>query len=269
MSIIRKNHSEIEMMISVGHKLGQVFDRLAQEIRPGRTTAEIDHLAEKFLAEVGCKPTFKGYDGFPGAICASVNEVLIHGIPSKEIVLKEGDILSIDMGNVDSTGFQGDACRTFAVGNISVEAQKLIRCTEECFYEALKVCHPGRHLYEISMAIQRVADRYGFSLCEDYGGHGIGKEMHEDPFIYNYYDMSMGKGPILKPGYCLAIEPMVMSKGSKTRLLKDNWGVVSADSSLTCHYENDVIITENGPVITSVDSNVKRHLNELENIIVE
>ncbi|MFA6861035.1 MAG: type I methionyl aminopeptidase [Bacilli bacterium] len=263
--IIIKSVREQEMMKQAGKKLGAIFDLLAPEIKPGRTTKEIDKLAEEFILKSGCKPSFKGFDGFPGAVCTSVNNVLIHGIPSKNVVLKEGDLLSIDMGNVDSTGYQGDACRTFPVGSVSAEASKLIRCTEECFYEAYKVLKPGVHLYEISKAIQRTADKYGYSLCKEYGGHGLGTSMHEDPFIPNYYDSKLGFGPFLREGMCLAIEPMVMSGSAEIKTLDDDWGVVSADGKINAHYENDIIITSTGAIITSVDSNVERHLKELEN----
>lgn len=263
MKITIRSPREQEMMIQAGNKLGQVFDRLLPEIRPGRSTWEIDKLADQFIRETGGVPNFALEDGYHNAVCASVNEVLIHGIPSKKIILKEGDILSIDMGNKDSTGYNGDACRTFAVGNVSDEASQLIRCTEECFYAAYQVCYPGHHLYEISMAIQKVADKYGYSLIKDYGGHGIGTTMHEDPFIPNYYSPEMGLGPFLRAGMCIAIEPMVMAGSCEYITQSDGWGIVSADKRLTCHYENDVIITENGPIITSVDSNVKRHLKEL------
>lgn len=263
--IIIKTKREMEKMIEAGNKLGRIFDLLAPEIKPGRSTAEIDKLAEKYIRESGGKPNFSLEDGYKWSVCASVNSTLIHGIPSKNVILKEGDILSIDMGNLDNNGYNGDACRTFAVGNISDEAKRLIRCTEECFYEAFKVLKPGRHLYEISMAIQRTADKYGYSLVKEYGGHGIGREMHEDPFIYNYYSPEMGLGPYLREGMCLAIEPMVMAGKSDIITLQDGWGIVSADKQLTCHYENDVVITSDGAIITSVDSNVKRHLQELEN----
>lgn len=252
------------MMRAAGNKLGKVFDELLPEIKPGRSTYEINHIAERLIRQTGGVPNFALEEGYHWAICASVNETLIHGIPSKNVILKEGDILSVDMGNKDSSGFNGDACRTFAVGNISAEATRLIRCTEECFYEAYKVCKPGRHLYEISMAIQRTADKYGYSLVREYGGHGIGIEMHEDPFIYNYYDPTLGLGPILREGMCLAIEPMVMSGSREIYTKDDNWGIVSVDHKLTCHYENDIIITSTGAEITSVDSNVRRHLAELE-----
>ncbi len=146
MSIIIKNHKELEQLKEAGRILGEVFDRLAPEIRPGRSTHEISAIAERLIRERGCTPSFKGYDGFPGAVCTSVNEVLIHGIPSRNRILKEGDIISVDMGNALPSGYQGDACRTYAVGSISTEAQKLIRCSEECFFEAFKVMRPGVHL---------------------------------------------------------------------------------------------------------------------------
>ena len=164
--IIIKTKREMEKMIEAGNKLGKIFDLLAPEIKPGRSTAEIDKLAEKYIRESGGTPNFALEDGYHNAICASVNETLIHGIPSKSVILKDGDILSVDMGNLDENGYNGDACRTFAVGNISDEAKRLIRCTEECFFEAYKVCLVGHHLFEISMAIQRTADKYGYSLCQ-------------------------------------------------------------------------------------------------------
>lgn len=262
--IIIKSKREQELMVKAGNKLGAIFDKLAPEIRPGRSTYEIDKIAERLILESGGKPNFALEDDYHNAICASVNSTLIHGIPSKSVILKEGDILSVDMGNLDDSGYNGDACRTFAVGNISAEAQRLIRCTEECFYEAYKVCKPGRHLNEISMAIQRVADKYGYSLVREYGGHGIGKSMHEDPFIYNYYSPELGLGPFLREGMCLAIEPMVLAGKREINTLKDGWGVVSVDGSLTAHYENDVVITKDGAIITSVDDNVRRHLSEME-----
>ena len=261
-----KNESERKKRIVAGNKLGHIFDLLRREVRPGRSTYELNKLVENWIKDSGGKPNFALEPGYRWAICASVNATLIHGIPSKSVILKEGDILSVDRGNLDGNGYNGDACRTFPVGNISDEAQKLIRCTEECFYAAYKVCLPGHHLYEISMALQKTADKYGYSLCKEYGGHGIGRSMHEDPFIPNYYDSSLGLGPFLRPGRCIAIEPRVRSGASDIITLDDSWGVVSKDGKLTCHYENDVIITENGPIITSVDENVRQHLKELGTI---
>jgi methionyl aminopeptidase len=262
--IIIKSKREIEMMRTACGKLGAIFDKLAPEIRPGRTTYEIDKIADRLIRETGGICSFKLEDGYPAAVCASVNDTLIHGIPSKDVVLKEGDILSIDMGNQDDTGYQGDACRTFPVGNISDEAKKLICCAEECFYNAFKVCKPGVHVNAISMEIQKTADKYGFSLVKEYGGHGLGKTMHEDPFIYNYYSPELGFGPFLRSGMVIAIEPMVMSGDSKIITLADGWGVQSADHKINAHYENDVLITDTGAEVLSVDSNVRRHLKELE-----
>ena len=263
MKIVIRTPREQELMKEAGRKLGSVFDKLQEEIRPGRSTYEIDKIADRLIRETGGVPNFALEDGYHNAVCASVNDTIIHGIPSKKKILKEGDIISIDMGNKDASGYNGDACRTFAVGNVYAEASKLIRCSEECFYAALQVCYPGHHLYEISMAIQRVADSYGFSLLPDYGGHGIGSEMHEDPFIPNDYHPEYGLGPFLRPGMCLAIEPMVMAGKKEYYTDPDGWGIKSVDGMMTSHYENDIIITENGPIITTVDSNVLRHLKEL------
>lgn len=264
MSISRKSYQEQQKMIVAGRKLASVFDKLQPEIRPGRSTYEIDKIADRLIRETGGIPSFKLEEDYSYAICASVNEVLIHGVPSKTKILKEGDILSIDMGNLDSNGYNGDACRTFAVGNISDEAKELISCTEECFYQALKVCQIGHHLYEISMAFEKTVAKYGYSLVDEYEGHGIGTVMHEDPGIPNHYDSSMGLGPFLKEGMCLAIEPMVLSGSREIDTLDDGWSVVSRDRKLTAHYENDIIITKDGPIITTIDSNVKRHLEQME-----
>ena len=254
-----KSAAELVLMEEAGHILGQVFDLLVPHIKPGVTTWEIDRLANKYIKEAGCIPSFKGYDGFPGSICASVNDCLIHGIPSKAIVLKEGDILSIDMGNIWK-GYNGDAARTYKVGKVSPEAERLIECTEKCFYEAYKQAQPGNHLSDISAAISRVAAEYGYSTTKEFGGHGIGTDMHEDPFIYNYG--TAGHGPILREGMCIAIEPMIHEGSDKIKQDPDGWGIRSKDGKLTCHYENTMIITKDGPKITTVDSSVRRHLGE-------
>lgn len=265
MRIMIRTAKEQEKMMIAGKKLGEIFDKLKEEIKPGRSTYEIDKIASRLIYESGGEPSFALEKDYHNAICASVNEVLIHGVPSKSKILKEGDIISIDMGNKDKNSFNGDACRTFPVGNISDEAKMLIRCTEECFYQALKVCRVGNHLHDISLAFEKVVSKYGYSLVKEYGGHGIGTQMHEDPFIPNYYSKTFGTGVILKEGMCLAIEPMVMSGNCEIITSEnDGWSVISKDGKLTCHYENDVIITSKGPIITTVDSNVKMHLNTLE-----
>jgi methionyl aminopeptidase len=259
--IIIKSQSEIQKMIEAGAILGHTFDLLKPFIKPGVSTLKLDKLAEKFLREQGCTPSFKGEDGFPGSICASVNDVLIHGIPSNKTVLKEGDIISIDMGNIFH-GYQGDAARTYAVGVISLEAARLIQCTEECFYEAISVAKPGVHLSDLSAKISLVAAKYGYTTTKEYGGHGIGTEMHEDPFIFNYGEP--GHGPLIKEGMCLACEPMIHQGSDKIRNLDDGWGVASADGKLTCHYENTFYIAADGAHITTIDENVKGHTSNVE-----
>lgn len=255
--IVIKSDREIELMRQAGHKLGRVFDRLAPLVVPGVSTHKLDVMVEKFLKEENCIPSFKGYEGFPAAICASVNDMLIHGIPSKKIILKEGDILTVDMGNIWQ-GYQGDAARTYAVGTVSPETQRLIETTEACFYAALEVAKPGNRLSDISHAVEEVARNAGYTLTEDYGGHGIGREMHEDPMILNVG--RPGHGPVLRKGMCLAIEPMLNVGSPELRILEDGWGVKSLDGKLTCHYENTIVITEDGAEVLTVDENVRKHI---------
>ena len=256
-----KTDSEIQKMIEAGKILGQCFDFLKEHIKPGISTWELDHLAEKFLKHHHCIPSFKNYEGYPGSICASVNDVLIHGIPSKDIILKEGDIISIDMGNIYH-GYQADAARTYGVGEISKEAQRLIECTQKCFFEAYQQAKVGNHLSDISAKISDVASEYGYSTTKEYGGHGIGKEMHEDPFIFNYGEK--GHGIILRRNMCLAIEPMIHQGSNKIRQLDDGWGVASEDGKLTCHFENTIYIDNDGPHITTIDSIVEGYLSNVE-----
>jgi len=259
--IVIKSDSEIQAMIKAGRVLGRTFDMVAPYIVPGVSTLTLDRLVEKFLREQGSKPSFKNFEGFPGSICASVNDVLIHGIPSSKVILREGDILSIDMGNIFHS-YQGDAARTYRVGKVSEEADRLIKCTEECFYNALSKVHVGGHLSDISAAISEIANKYGYSTTKEYGGHGIGREMHEDPFIFNYGEP--GHGPILREGMCLAIEPMIHQGTAAIRNLDDGWGVASEDGKMTCHYENTIYIDKDGGHITTIDKNVEGHLLNVE-----
>ncbi len=261
--IILKSQSEIARMKEAGKLLGQTFDFIKPYIVPGVSTLELDRLVEKFLRSHGARPSFKNYEGFRGSICASVNEVLIHGIPSSRVILKEGDILTIDMGDI-LHNYQGDAARTYPVGKVSDETARLIQATEEAFYNAMSKAVPGNHLFDISSAISETATKYGYELVKEYGGHGIGREMHEDPFIPNFGDPSMGRGPLLRAGMCIAIEPMLMQGTDAIINLNDGWGVASADGKLTCHYENTIVIEEDGPHITTVDENVKGHLLNVE-----
>lgn len=249
-------------MIEAGALLGRTFDFIKPHIVPGATTLELDRLVERFLRSQGAKPSFKNYEGYPGSICASVNDVLIHGIPSNKIVLKEGDIVSLDMGDI-LNGYQGDAARTYAVGKISSEAERLITCTEECFYLAFSRAKAGTHLSDLSCAISEVAAKYGYYPNRDYGGHGIGRDMHEDPFIANCAT-SLGHGMILRPGMCIAVEPMIQQGTYRSRTLDDGWGVASEDGSLTCHYENTLYIGDDGlGHITTIDESVKGHIGNV------
>ena len=264
-----KSPKEIKGFEDVCGKLGPIFNLLREKIKPGISTYEIDKIVESSILACGGKPNFKLEEDYYHASCVSVNDVLIHGIPSKSIILKEGDIVSVDTG-IYLNGFNSDACRTYPVGNISSVAKRLIDCTEECFYNAYRKIRPGVHLYEISKAIQETADKYGYSLVREYTGHGLDKGiggMHGDPVVPNYYESSLGQGMILKEGMILAIEPMVLVGSNKIIIDDDNWGVRSKDHQLTCHYENDIVITSNGAKIISVDDNVIAHLRQMEESI--
>lgn len=240
--IIVKSPREIVLMREAGRITALVFKALEPKIVPGVTTLELDELAEATIRSQGATPNFKGYGGFPGTCCMSVNDTLIHGFPS-HYALKEGDILSVDVG-ATYKGYNGDACRTFKVGTVSQKAADLVRVTEESFWEAMKVVKPGAHLSDVSHAIQAHCEAHGYSLPRDYTGHGIGMELHEDPAIPNYG--APGHGPILQQGMCLAIEPMVNEGRRETRTLKDGWTVKTADGKLSAHYENTIVVTESG-----------------------
>jgi len=255
--IVIKTKEELKKIYEAGNRLGKLFDYLKPFIKPGISTHKLDKLAEAFIRESGCIPSCLHYEGYPASICASVNDVLVHGIPSPKIILKEGDIVSIDVCNL-LDGFQSDACRTFAVGKISEDDEKLISVTEECFYAGLAKAIPGNRIGDISHAIETTAKSYGFSVTEYYGGHGIGREMHEDPMILNYG--RAGYGPLIREGMALCIEPMLLKGSKETVRLKDGWGEVSIDKQNTAHYENTVLITSDGPIIATIDSNVLRHL---------
>lgn len=249
MSITIKNDKHIEFMREAGKINAQVSELMSTYIKPGISTKELDKIAFDFIKSKDAIPSFKGYGGFPATICASVNNQLIHGIPS-DIILKEGDIVSIDVGTYKN-GFHADAARTFAVGNISDEAKRLIDVTRECFFEGIKFAKVGYYLYDISAAIQKYIEDNGFSVVRDYVGHGIGKNLHEDPQIPNFRPLNK-KGPKLIKGMTLAIEPMVNVGAKDIKVLQDGWTVVTKDGSLCAHYENTVLITENEPEILTL-----------------
>lgn len=217
-------------------------------VRPGVSTAELDAIAEQTIRAHGAVPAFKGYRGFPATICASPNEVIVHGIPGA-LVLADGDIFSVDVGAVFE-GFYGDSARTFAVGEVSAQAQALLQATEAGLQAAISQCWPGRRLGDVGYAVQEIAERNGFSVVREYVGHGIGRAMHEDPSVPNYG--SPGRGMELAEGMVLAIEPMVNAGGAATQGLADGWTVVTADGSLSAHFEHTVAITASGPEVLTL-----------------
>ncbi|MCR1934495.1 type I methionyl aminopeptidase [Clostridium tepidum] len=247
--IIIKTDSEIEYMIKAGKVVAEALETLEKHVKPGISTGELDRIAEEIILGRNAKPSFKGYYGFPASICASVNNEVVHGIPSKDRILKEGDIISIDCGAI-LNGYQGDAARTFPVGNISKEAAKLIEVTQNSFFKGIEKAKVGNRLTDISAAIQEYVESYGFSIVRDYVGHGIGKNMHEDPEVPNFG--RPGRGPKLSKGMCLAIEPMVNIGDFNVKVEPNKWTVVTVDGSLSAHYENTVAILNEGPKITTL-----------------
>lgn len=244
-----KSKSELINMREAGKIVAYTHAVLADMIKIGVTTKELDEVAEKTIRKYGATPAFKGYGGFPASICTSINDQVVHGIPG-EIYLRDGDIISIDIGAVKN-GFYGDAAKTHPVGNISDEAMKLIAVTKDSFYEGLKFCKVGYRLSDISHAIQLYIEANQFSVVRDYGGHGIGTSLHEDPHINNFG--LPGKGPRLTPGMVLAIEPMVNAGTHAVRVLADRWTVVTTDGSLSAHYEHTVAITDDEPALLTIE----------------
>jgi methionyl aminopeptidase len=247
--ILIKTDQEIQLMRKAGKIVGDTLAILQEAVRPGITTAELDKIAEDYIRKCGAVPSFKGYYGFPASICASVNSEVVHGFPSKEVVLKEGDIISIDCGAIIN-GFHGDAARTFPIGKISSDAQKLIDVTRESFFKGAEKAVIGNRLSDISHAIQEYAESFGYSMVRDFVGHGIGRSMHEDPEVPNFG--RPGRGPKLLKGMVLAIEPMVNMGDFHVKVLSNDWTVVTVDGSLSAHYENTVAITENGPELLTL-----------------
>ena len=240
--IICKTEVELDYMRKAGRIVAETHRLIAQAIQPGVTTYELDQIAEQYIRSQGAKPSFKGYHGFPASICASVNEELVHGIPSHR-KLNEGDIISIDIG-AEYEGYHGDSAWTYPVGNISETAQKLLEVTERSLFKGLAEAKPDVRLYTISHAIQRCVEDEGFSIVREYVGHGIGSSLHEEPQIPNYG--APDRGPRLKPGMVLAIEPMVNAGQRYVKTLQDGWTVVTVDGALCAHYEHTIAITADG-----------------------
>ncbi len=245
--IILKSPQEIEKMRRSNQIVAEILAAIKEIVRPGIMTRDLEELAEELLAKKKAKSAFKGYNGFPAALCTSVNEEIVHGIPSSR-PLKEGDILSLDFG-VIYDDFYGDAAITLPVGRISLEAERLLRVAEEALYLAIEQAHPENRLQDISAAIQRYVESQGYSVVRDFVGHGIGKHLHEKPQVPNFG--TPGRGIRLRPGMTLAIEPMINAGSHEVEILEDGWTAVTKDKSLSAHFEHSVAITENGPDILS------------------
>lgn len=253
MPITVKSSREIELMTEAGRILEIVHKELEKALHPGMTTKAIDCLGEEIIRSYGCIPSFLDYNGYPASICVSVNDEVVHGIPSEHRIIREGDIVSLDAG-VIYKGYHSDAARTHCVGEVSKEAQDLVRVTRECFFEGIKYAKEGNHLFDISGAIGRYAEERGYGVVRDLCGHGIGTALHEAPEIPNY-EMKR-KGVLLKAGMTLAIEPMINIGGWEVDWMDDDWTVVTRDHSLSAHYENTVLITENEPKILSLTEGI-------------
>ena len=243
-SAIRVKDAEAVEKMRVSNRIvAMVLETMKNEVRPGISTLELDRIAEEIIRSAGATPSFKHYHGYPASICASVDEEIVHGIPRAETVLKEGSIVSIDVGAYIG-GYHGDGARTFAVGEVSEEALDLIRRTEESFFAGMAYAKAGCYLYQISAAIEKHAKSYGLGIVKEYVGHGIGTEMHEEPPIPNY--KPFGRGPRLEAGMTLAVEPMITRGSAAIRILDDGWTAVARDGSLSAHYENTILITSDG-----------------------
>ena len=251
-----KSKREIELMKEACKLTAQTYEYIESIIKPGMSTWELDHLAEVFIREHGGIPAEKGYPSgvrgvpdFPGSLCVSINDVVIHGIPSKDIIIKDGDVVSVDTV-VLKNGYNGDAARTYLIGNCSDEAKELVAVTKQAFFEGLKFAKEGNRVGDISNAIEAYVRSHGFNLVREFQGHGIGKEMHEDPGVPNIG--KAGKGPRLQAGMTICIEPMVMAGRQDIWELDDGWTIATQDGSLSAHYENTILITENEPKVLTL-----------------
>ena len=244
-----KTEKQIEYMRESGQITKRVLDYLGSQIKEGMSTKDLDRLAYDFIKSCGATPSFLGYNGYPASICASIDEMVVHGIPSDDVIIKKGQLVSIDVG-VIYNGWQGDAARTFAVGEITEEKKKLLKVTEECFFKAIESIRDGAPLGNIGYAVQTHAESNGFSVVRALTGHGIGQKMHEDPSVPNYG--KKGTGVRLKKGMTIAIEPMINAGTYQVEFLSDGWGVVTKDHKPSAHYENTVAITDNGVEILTL-----------------
>jgi len=243
--IVRKSRTEIEAMRRAGRVVAETLARLGELARPGATTGDLDEAAEEYIRSEGGVPTFKGYRGFPAAICTSPNSMVVHGIPGT-YRLEDGDLLSVDVG-VTLDGFVADSAFTFAVGEIDSDAERLLEVCQAALAAGIEQARAGKHVQDISFAVQRTTEAAGFSVVRSLVGHGIGRSMHEDPQVPNFGEP--GRGPLLQPGMTLAIEPMINAGGPDVWMADDRWSISTDDGSLSAHFEHTVAVTENGPVV--------------------
>lgn len=243
-----KTPAQLELMRVAGALVGRTLNMLEGLVKPGISTLELNDAADEFIRKNGGTPSFLNYQGYPKSICTSVNDQVVHGIPSRRVRLKEGDVISIDIGAIVD-GFHGDAARTYPVGNISDEARDLIRVTRECFYKGIEKAIVGNHIRDISAAIEGHARAHGYGVVRELVGHGIGANMHEAPEVPNFVNVHMGRGARLVEGMALAVEPMINLGSAAVKFLPDGWTCATADGKLSAHYENTIFITKNGPEI--------------------
>jgi methionyl aminopeptidase len=241
-----KSAREIEIMKGASRIVAEILVELRENIREGATTADMDRIAEELTLKKKAKPAFKGYRGFPATLCISVNDEVVHGIPSPKRILKQGDVVGLDFG-VIYEGYFGDSAVTVPVGTIKPEVETLLKVTEQALYAAIKAATPGNYLSDVSAAVQQLADAHHFGIVREFCGHGIGRSLHEDPPVLNY--VQNGRGPKIKPGLVLAIEPMINLGSEKVRVLDDGWTVVTADGRPSAHFEHTIAVTPDGPVI--------------------
>lgn len=257
MSVTIKSEQEIELMREAGRILALVHENLEKEIRPGMSTWDVDRIGEELIRSYGCEPNFKGLYGYPASVCVSVNEEVVHGIPNKNRILQEGDIVSLDTGVVYQ-GYHSDAARTIAVGEISDEAKYLMEHTRRSFFEGIKYAMDGNHLFDISNAIGDYAEGKGLGVVRDLVGHGIGTSLHEEPEIPNFRQKWPRRGIRLRKGMTLAVEPMITAGSSEVLWLDDEWTVMTEDLSLSAHYENTILITDGKPEILTLTEKEKK-----------
>lgn len=249
MAVTIKSEREIALMREAGKILGTIHNDLAKEIKAGMSSYEIDKKCEEMIRSYGCIPSFLDYQGYPGSVCISINDEVVHGLPEKNKIVKDGDIVSLDIGVIHE-GYQSDAARTIAIGEVSEEARKLMEVTKQSFFEGIKYAKAGNHLFDISGAIGDYAESFGYGVVRELVGHGVGRELHEDPQIPNYRQNR--RGMKLQKGMTLAIEPMINIGRPDVRWLDDDWTVVTDDGTLSAHYENTILITDGEPEILSL-----------------